>query len=148
MQLFEKNELYLRKCRNKNIMNEQNLKEVLIALQLCCDGLVSTTLGTSCLGTRLKLACEVFSFLFFFSFCFFFFPLFLSFSFLYLPSFLFFLFSTFFFLPPPHYLSCLHKPFLYHSGIEQNIQNINGCGYGCGQNTTLLLFSGNNPPLS
>ena len=27
---------------------------------------------------------------------------------------------------------------------EQNIQNINGHGYGCGQNDALLLFSGDN----
>ena len=117
-QLFDKN------------MNEQNLK-VLITLQLCCSDCVSC-----CWRERARVQSSYVIPLFFPSFSYLFslilfliFSLFLfcsSFSpFLY-PPFLFFLFSTSFFLPPTHYLSCL-------PGIEQNIQNINGCHYGCGQ---------------
>ena len=141
-------------------MNEQNWKVPFIL-----QWLVSTTLGTNSPGTSSKLVCQIFSFLVFFlppSVSFFFLFLFFSFSifslisfkimFIHLffssffpPSFLFFLFSPSFPFPPPpppNYLSCLHKPFLYHTGKEHNI---NGCGYGCGQTTALLLLSGDNP---
>ena len=39
----------------------------------------------------------------------------------------------------------LHKLFLTTLGWHRIYRLQNGCGYGCGENTTLLLFSGDNP---
>ena len=116
-------------------MNEENLK-LPIALQLCHGGLVSTPLGTNYPGK--SLVSQVIFFPFFFptvSLIFLFFFLFPSFSL----SFLFFFLTTFFFLPCPHYLSCVHKPSLYNSGIEQNnYTEYKWVWLWVGQNTALL----------
>ena len=55
------------------------------------------------------------------------------------------IFITFFFLPPPNFFkSCVYIKLILTTLGQHRIYNINGCGYGCGQNTALLyfLFSG------